>query len=84
MFNMKSLGIRSYDSLYECDTVKKVKSELDKLGIPPEPEKRIKFLKQFMGVEESFKCGESPAEEDYYVACEDLIFINKQRNAGVI
>jgi len=76
------LGIRDADTLHVCTTVDEVGKALDALGIPDCPLKREAFLNQFMGVTRTFGCGKTTPDEDYYIACQELVFMNELRNKG--
>ncbi|MDR2600651.1 MAG: hypothetical protein LBC73_10320 [Oscillospiraceae bacterium] len=81
MKKMTSLGIRNFDLLYNCKNVDEVDKALNKFDIPKDPVKRKDFLHQFMGITQVFACGSSTPDEDYYVARQELIFINEQKNS---
>lgn len=81
MKDMTSLGVLNSDLLYNCKSVDAVRKALDELNVPKDPVKRKNFLNQFMGVTRTFGCGKSTPDEDYYVACQELVFINDQRES---
>ena len=65
-------------SLTTCRTTKQVHDVLTGLGVPDDPTKRLKYLRDFMGVVQSFASGKPfTIEEEYELAKQQLVLLNE-------